>query len=738
MFLNTTMLAGIGGAVLPLVLHLLNRARYRKVQWGAMMFLDTGDALQFRSTRIRELALLLLRMGIVAMLAIALARPVLGGGAGAGPGGAIDDQSATVIVLDRSGSMALEENGQQRIDPARRVVLGILAGMRRADQAAIVYTPDWPQHPPLLSADLRSLAAEVGEARPFNGVRADLPSSLTAAARLLRSSTASDKRLVIVCDRQASNWRDVTETFASTWRSSITAMQPAPPRVTVIPVGGSEAGNVAVEMVRVVNAPVIRDTPAEVEVTVTNYDPNARPGLSLVLSLASDREIYRTTLDLGPGASVTRACQVKLPSVGSYVLRATVQGTSDLRFDDAMDCAVEVTEPLPVLLVSGDPVEPGEPDASDAFKGRSAADYLRLALAPFAAAGQNGPDPVQLDPVFASEMPELDRARHAVVVLANVPRFSLQQVRQIEQYVYGGGGLLIAPGSRSQIKDYNAQLWRDGSGLLPAELDPAIAASPPQPTTLLGLELSHPIFRFLRGREDPVPQVSIGRYFPLREIEAGGKVLARYASGKPFLVEAAYGRGRVLLFTTSLDGDWSNLPRSSCYLPLIQSSVRYLASGIVPDPNVLPGEPLLAVIDDSTSPRATMSGPGIREMPIDLIRAGGKYEARITNTARPGTYRLSYPSATGLRNVNFIVRPARDESDPKALTDQQWAALQTRLGFERIDRADADPQALAAAVIDSRQRRHELWPAMLVAVIALGLLELGLTRAWTAAEEVHV
>jgi hypothetical protein len=45
-------------------------------------------------------------------------------------------------------------------------------------------------------------------------------------------------------------------------------------------------------------------------------------------------EIYRATLDLGPGASVTRTCPVKLPSAGSFILRAAVQGTSDLRFDE--------------------------------------------------------------------------------------------------------------------------------------------------------------------------------------------------------------------------------------------------------------------------------------------------------------------------------------------------------------------------------------------------------------------
>src|SRR5438067_2154405 len=71
MFENVLMLAGLGGAVVPLVIHLLARARYRTVDWGAMMFLD-GAAPRYRDGgRLREWALLGVRMAAVALLATA-------------------------------------------------------------------------------------------------------------------------------------------------------------------------------------------------------------------------------------------------------------------------------------------------------------------------------------------------------------------------------------------------------------------------------------------------------------------------------------------------------------------------------------------------------------------------------------------------------------------------------------------------------------------------------------------
>jgi hypothetical protein len=720
MFLNATMLAGIAGAVLPLVLHLLSRARYRRVQWGAMMFLADEPTWQSSGPRLKELSLLLLRMGIVGLLAVALARPVLAPRAGAW---APDDPACIVIIVDRSGSMALEDAGQQRINPARRAVLSILAGLRRGDEAAVIYTPDWPGHPPQLSGDLPSLAAQAAELRP-TATRADLAGALAAAGQLLNSSRSSDKRVIIVCDRQASSWRDVDETLATNWRDSVRDPQTGRgPRVSMIPVGSTEAGNVAVESVLPLSSPIIRDTLAEIEVRLTNYDTVARAGLPLALQTGG-AEVYRTTVNIEAGQTLTCRCPVKFTMTGSSILRAQIGG-SDVASDDVLECAVEVTDPISVLIISGDPPAP----TMRVLRGE--ADYLRLALAPFASAGKTGVDPAHVQVIGAEQWPALDRTRQQVVVLANVPRVTSSQVSQIEQYVYNGGGLLVAPGNLCDVENYAQQLWRDGSGVLPAALERPVADES-QATSLLGVELAHPIFSFLEGQSDPVPNVSVSRYFPASGSE-GARILGRYASGKPFLVEGMFGRGRVLLVTTSLDTDWSNLPLSHIYLPLIQSAARYLAGGSFSRRNLVPGEPIIAMIEDAIEPRAEIRGPGELRATLDLLPVGHSREARFSNTSRGGMYRLEYKTARGMKQIQFHVRVPREESDLRALDADQWRQLRQNLGMEVLD--SEQPQAAAAALAGAHRRR-ELWPVLLGGVIALALPEMGLARAWTAAAEV--
>src|SRR5581483_2814371 len=106
MFLNPLMLAGIGGAAVPLVLHLLARARYRSIDWGAMMFLTGVDTTREQHRmRLKQWTLLLLRMAIVATLAIALARPTIEGRLSSLAG---NGRATAVIILDDSASMNRE------------------------------------------------------------------------------------------------------------------------------------------------------------------------------------------------------------------------------------------------------------------------------------------------------------------------------------------------------------------------------------------------------------------------------------------------------------------------------------------------------------------------------------------------------------------------------------------------------------------------------------------------------
>src|SRR6185437_10126988 len=73
-FLNPLMLLGLSAIVIPPLIHLLNRRRYEMVDWGAMQFLQLSEVTRRRMFW-EELLLMLLRMGLIAVLVLALSGP---------------------------------------------------------------------------------------------------------------------------------------------------------------------------------------------------------------------------------------------------------------------------------------------------------------------------------------------------------------------------------------------------------------------------------------------------------------------------------------------------------------------------------------------------------------------------------------------------------------------------------------------------------------------------------------
>lgn len=713
MFINTIMLAGIAGAALPLVVHLLSRARVRTIDWGAMMFLEEGPGTQEHAARLKQWTLLLLRMATVALLAIAMARPIAVG-SWAGPGGPL----TAVIVVDVSASMAQPtEGGRTRADAAREAVLRILSTMEKGDRAALILAGAVPRNADVApTADLQAVATRAAELKPGPGA-ADIADALNRAADVLDRHGGANGHLYLVCDSQGSSWQGVDEPFQSAWRQRNTRNGRALP-FEVVTVGDSRSSeNVAVESITLISPPAIAGLAAEVEVSVRHFGASPRSQLPLVVRSAKE-ELFRGTIDLAARAAATVNVPVRFDAPGQQMLTAEIT-SGTLASDDRLQHVIDVVAPMRVLIISGDEGN----GAGGGFRGES--DFLRTALAPFTAMKRPGTvDPARVVVLTIDKWTDAKISDADVVVLANVAELTPQQVRSVESFVYAGGGLFVAPGGTTRPDSYNRALFRNAAGLLPASLAGPLSD---QPTSLLGIDLSHPIFRFLRGRPDPIPSAVVARLFAATP-RTGAAVLASYVTGQPFLVEGNYGRGRVLLMTTTIDADWNTLPLSSFYLPFAQSAVRYLAAAAMPQRNLSPGQELRARFTDAPDDvSAIVTMPGGRRVVLQASGYEGNYEVTTPDTHAPGVYTVRATVGGQERVERFVVRHPPGESDLRPLDDSQWAKLQRSLAFRRTN---PNARAILPPSVAGRDGR-ELWLPLLLAAFALVAVEMMLTRFWS-------
>ena len=700
MFLNPIMLAGLGGALLPLVLHLLARSRYRNVEWGAMMFLESQANEQRQAAKLKQWLLLAMRMATVALLAIALARPIT-----RSAWGAVSQQGpvTAVIVLDCSHSMSTIEDGRPRFEQAREAAMQVISSLRPGDKVALVLGGEVREVPfPEPTADLQAVARQITELRSPTGM-ADLATAMDKGLELAARAEQGGQELYVIADRQAFSWRGASDAWASAFARQLNEQNT---RLVVVPVGGQQVGGVSIEAVRVLNAPIIRETPCELEITIRARGNVGRTAVPLELAIRrqpSDApKPQRKSVVLEPGGVTTVRTSVVFPHPGSWVLGARLE-LGDGQPEATFDLAVNVVDRLRVLILSGDERKDG------GFRNESA--LAALALVPV----QNSSF-ARVDVAGAEDWPGGGFGNYAAVILANVPQVSAAQARSLEQYVYEGGGLILAPGNLVRVDNYNALLWRNGLGISPARLGELQGGGWADGTTIGGVDQQHPIF------QSGVPTSSsavVAHWFDAIP-KAEARILASYSAGGPYAIEESRGRGRVVLLTTPLDLDWNNLPLSSFYLPLLQSTVRYLGGSVISTRNLLPGEMLVTTVPGQIEESATVRLPQDRPMErgsLSVRSLGDRTELRFTDTRRPGWYRL-----TGVRggDLVFVVQLSPEESDLSAVPEQRWEQLRSTLGFEQIEPRG---QALAESAAGARGGR-ELWLACLLAVVGLSAAEL--------------
>src|SRR4051812_23599153 len=134
-FLTPLFLVGLLAAAIPLIIHLSRSRRTKKMRFSTTRFFTDQFLRSYRMSRLKEILLLLCRMALCGLLAVALARPLLLPRGQAFVGGG---SRSVVIVLDNSASMAYGEGGRTQLDRARDVARELVEGLRPGDTATVV------------------------------------------------------------------------------------------------------------------------------------------------------------------------------------------------------------------------------------------------------------------------------------------------------------------------------------------------------------------------------------------------------------------------------------------------------------------------------------------------------------------------------------------------------------------------------------------------------------------------
>ncbi len=243
-FANVPLLWGLGAASLPIIIHLLNKRKFRETRWAAMRFLLAAIRKNSRRIQIEQWLLLAIRTLIIVLVVSAMAKPFLEG-LGALPVIA-GQRTHHVLVLDGSLSMAYAPADVTRFDQAKNLAAQLVKDARQGDVVSVVLMADPPRvvirEPSPNKAEVLKEIAEI--ALPHGGT--DLAAGFDAIDRVLAASNIAQKEVVFLTDLQAASWQRPSELGDEGLKRAVAKLAKRQARSVVIDLGKSGGENRAV------------------------------------------------------------------------------------------------------------------------------------------------------------------------------------------------------------------------------------------------------------------------------------------------------------------------------------------------------------------------------------------------------------------------------------------------------------------------------------------------------------
>ena len=695
----------VAGAILvalPIIIHLLNKRKFKVVDWAAMDFLLDADKKNRRRVRLENLILLLLRCAAVFLLGLLLARPFLSSEATAGLLNAA--QYERIIVLDDSLSQQARQGNESAWESAKKQTIDLIRDLagQPSDNTLTMILTSAPEERQFNSAHLGKdtvdeVVAAVEKLEPTDGA-ARFEQTLLEVETYLSSQPANVNRvLYVVSDLRRHDWSGA-ENNQNRPTMVMQRLGKACAGAFVLDCAETDDRNLTIRDVRP-ESTLVAGVTSRIDVVIGNAGTaeakDVRVRLTSGDSLPIVQEIDKIpasgtettsfstvfTAEENENAEFLPPRQVKIE-----VLTAK-QGDDDrLAADSVLYFPARIVPGVPVLIVDGDP---------SADYGRAESFYLRRALAPKG----NTPSGIRAEIVTEQEFETLPLEKYQIVILCNVYRLgdkTAEAVQRLEKWVEKGGGLVIMPGDQVDEQYFDEYYYRDGAGPAPIRLE-GIKGDETE-GTWVNFRLDkpqHPILKVFEGANNPfLDNVKTFRYWggSIKKEQLGKdvSVIASFsdAEDSPAIVEKPLGRGRVVMTTIPADADWTSWTSDPSYLYTMQELVRYL-NGDRSTPGLLQvGQPIRQPVSLSQYEiDATVVGPHEKKAQVqaaadDALSAGGGDNAiwliSFDETKRQGFYDLKLARRDGLTESALFaanVDPAEGN-----LQRVEPASLQRELG----------------------------------------------------------
>jgi hypothetical protein len=662
--------AGLGLISIPIIIHLLNRRRFRTVTWAAMEFLLRAMRKNRRRLKFEQWLLLATRCMLLFLLGLALARPL---GCENGALAQFGRHTAlNVFVIDNSYSTAYEANNPEaktHLDQAKKLVRSILNRPTSGGESVVVITAGKPATAIISKPqfDMEEARQSVGRIEQSYGAT-DLVGALQQALKIARDENAQqNKNLYIVTDSTRSAWEgresqalgqigpELAGEFKEIKHFSLSA--------------GKPQWNGAVIDLKPADNLVTTKFKTEFLADVRGFGPSHDGTLQWKLD---DQALDKSTasVKLDSATPPQTLSEIGFATGGAHLLTAQLIDDDRLSIDNVRYRVVDVASELKVLIVEGKRGI-GPLDGSGAF--------LATALAPLKEA-EPGKPPHSDSYVSPEVITDLELGNkvlgdYSAVILAGVGQVTPSEADALQKFVEQGGTLMLFMGDAVNKENYNSLLVP--RKLLPGPLVKLMSVGTNEKAYNFDFKAKsvlHPFLSIFANQENT--GLDTARIFSYWQVDvpaaSGVERVLNYLPADPknpadaAITVQSTGQGRVVFFSTTANEDWTQFASKQAYVPLMHE----LLSGAVRTGdwwmNLSVGQSLEIPPTVRLSIAPTLADSNGAAIVIDPETRDGRVVYRTQPINKPGVYTLSL----GDRKIPIAVNvPAADEANVTTLTD---------------------------------------------------------------------
>lgn len=737
--------------LIPLLIHLINLMRQKRVKWAAMEFLLKSNRKHRRWVWLKQFLLLLLRMIVVAAVVAMLAGLITNDQASFLGGQATHH----FILLDDSISMADRSSSGRAFDGAM-LALGRIA-QQLADQPTdqkvtlLRFSPASRQQADGKSlADLNAVTVDSGFAETMEETQrrfdvSELAVSPIAAMemldRLVSNAAERSKVVYLLSDFRSREWDGSAEL-----KESLRSLLKYNADLHLIRCASNQHQNLAVVEVRPDSGTRAAGVPLLVNVKVQNYGPSAAQQVAIRVSATSypedtvisasanvpEAQVTSMVIDeIPPGEVVTRQAQLKFDRVGQHMITASLVSDAMLE-DNVRRCLIDIPAAIPVLIVDGS----GQGEESY---------YLQSIFAPGRVL--TGVNPVLRSESYLRDATDQELSQYAAIYLLNVEQLDDRAISGLGRYVRAGGGLAVFAGPNTDPA-FLVKMYAGGEGLFPVPVQPARdlirSASDDAPDLQVN---DHPVFRVLvdeGGKNRPLTRrIRVDRFLPVDPDwnptdSPETSILATLRNEDPLVVSRRFGDGQVVAFLTTLSPTWNNWALGPSFPVVVLQLHGFLSSRNDAFEERLTGEVLTLQLDNSEfRPEVSFVVPQrvspvesqeLGEVTINLKPEAGDSDSSLSTfllgkdqssgtgaTDNAGVYVANLVTLEGQpKQQRFVVNVPTAESDLALLQPQELA--------EQLDGLDLEIHSSEELEYESTTQDGFSWSLLLAGLLVVLLL----------------